>query len=300
MIHRPFWGGVVPRSRFVPLGALLVLSLIWGYNWVVMKVAIADCPPLLFAALRVLGGALALLPVLGVARRPLAMPPLSYLVPLGLLQSTAFVGLALWALQYAGAGPTAVLVYMMPIWLTLLAWPFLGEPVRGRQWAALGLAGAGVLAIVAPWAPRHAPVVGTVLALLAGLAWAVSALWQKRRAPPGFDLWVVTFWQMTLGGMALAVIAILVEPWHIHWTAGFIAALVYNAVPGTALALVLWAYAVDNLPTGIAGMATLVTPLIGALAAWWQLGERPSGTEVGGMVAILMSLALLVSAQWLA
>ena len=41
------------HGTLLPLTAVALLSLIWGYNWVVMKVAIADCGPLLFAALRV-------------------------------------------------------------------------------------------------------------------------------------------------------------------------------------------------------------------------------------------------------
>ncbi|MHB1565782.1 MAG: DMT family transporter [Acidiferrobacter sp.] len=176
----------MPRPRLLPVLALGLLTLIWGYNWVVMKTALVDCPPLLFAALRVLFGALALVPVLLVMKRPLAPPPMSYIVPLGLLQSTGFVGFALWALAYSGAGPTAILVYMMPLWFMLLAWPLLGERVRGWQWPALVLALVGLVCILEPW-HQHGHAVGTVLALLSGLFWAASSVWQKKRAPEGLD-----------------------------------------------------------------------------------------------------------------
>ncbi|MDA8361659.1 MAG: DMT family transporter [Gammaproteobacteria bacterium] len=280
------------RSRALPLAALGLLTAIWGYNWVVMKVALADCPPLLFAALRVLAGAATFVPVLLVLRRPLAPPPLRYVIPLGLLQTTGFVGFALWALAHGAAGTTAVLVYMMPIWLMILAWPLLGERIRGLQWPALFLALAGVLCIVAPW-QTHAPLLGTGLALASGLFWALSAIWQKRQAPAGLDLLRVTFWQMITGGGVLAVMAACLGPLSVHWTGLFVGALLYNAIPGTTVALALWGYALHNLRPGIAGMATLVGPLIGVLAAWLQLGERPVFLEGMGMLAIFAALALV-------
>ncbi len=281
-----------PKSSTLALAALGLLTLIWGYNWVIMKSALVDAPPLIFAALRVLFGALVLFAALAWMKRPLGMPPWRYVVPLGLLQSAGFVGFALWALQYSQAGQTAMLVYMMPIWLMMLAWPILGEPVHGLQWPALAFAFAGLVAILAPWKLHH-QLLGSFLALLSGIFWAASSLWQRRMAPPKTDLYAATAWQMAWGGVALAILAVVVEPVRIDWTPLFWGALLYNAIPGSALALVLWAYAVDRLPSGIAGMATLFSPLIGVLAAWLQLGERPGLWEGLGIVAIFIALALV-------
>ena len=156
--------------------------------------------------------------------------------------------------------------------------------------------GRPILAIVAPWG-GHVPLRGTVLALLSALFWAVSPIWQRRMSPRGLDLLNVTFWQMLLGGMALALFAVVVEPWHINWTPTLVGALLYNAIPGTTLALFLWAYAVDNLSSAVVGMGTLVAPLLGVLAAWWQIDEVPSPTEGVGIAAILGGLAVLAWQQ---
>ncbi|MHB1778924.1 hypothetical protein [Acidithiobacillus sp.] len=75
----------------------------------------------------------------------------------------------------------------------------------------------------------------TLLALLAGIFGAASAIWQKRHAPPGQDLFTVTLWQTTIGGLGLALMAGIVDPLTIHWMPAFICAFLYNAVPGTAL-----------------------------------------------------------------
>ncbi|POB10030.1 DMT family transporter [Sulfobacillus sp. hq2] len=280
------------RSTTRPLLALALLTLIWGYNWVIMKSALVDAPPLYFAAFRVLGGVIVLFGVGIATKRPLKAPTWRYVIPLGLLQTTGFVGFALWALQFGGAGQTAMLVYMMPLWLIILAWPLLGERVHGLQWPALTLALVGLVFILKPWHTQP-HTLGTLLALLSGVFWAASAVWQKRAAPPQTDIIAVTAWQTAVGGLALILLAFWLEPLRIHWTPLFIGALLYNAIPGSAIALLLWAYAVDRLPPGMAGMATLFSPLIGVLAAWLQLGERPGLFEGMGMTAIFLALALV-------
>lgn len=281
----------MPRL-ILPAAALGLLSLIWGYNWVVMKMALRDCPPLLFAAMRVLGGAFILLPLLRILGRPMTLPPLGYALPLGILQSTGFVGCTLWALEFAGAGKTAILVYMMPLWLLLLAWPLLGDRIHGLQWPAMGFAFLGLLLILDPQHP-HEDFRGTTLAILSGLFWAASAVWQKKKSPPGLDLLVVTTWQMVFGGLVLAAIALSVDPLRIHWTVGLTEALLYNAIPGNALAWFLWAYALHRLPSGVAGMGTLLAPMVGVLASWIQLGERPGSREFAGMLLVFLALILV-------
>ncbi len=280
------------RPNRLPLLALFFLSLIWGYNWVVMKVALASCPPLLFASMRVMGGAVVLLLILKAMGRPIPLPPLGYILPLGLFQSTGFVGLTLWALEFGGAGKTAVLVYMMPIWLLLLAWPFLGQKIRGLEWISLLLSFCGLLLILEPWHVQQS-VEGTLLAILSGISWAASAIWQKRKAPGDLDLLNATVWQMILGGAVLTLLAFAVDPVSIHPTPGFFMALSYNAILGNALAWLLWSYALHHLPPGVAGMGTLLAPLIGVLASWGQLGERPGLLEGAGMGLILLAMMLV-------
>ncbi len=279
------------NSTAIPFLALFLLSLIWGYNWVVMKIALSHSPPLLFAAMRVLGGTAVLFLILRLMGRPLSLPPIGFVLPLGLLQSTGFVGCTLWALEYGGAGKTAILVYMMPLWLILLASPILGERIHSLQGLALGIAVLGLVFILEPW---HLQVgKGTVLALLSGFFWAASAIWQKKKYSPGQDLLDVTAWQMLFGGGVLLILALSVGPWHIEWTPGFAAALFYNAVPGNALAWLLWVYALHRLPSGVAGMGTLLAPAVGILSAWLQLSERPGVMEASGMGLIFLAMFLV-------
>ena len=279
-------------GRDLGILALVVLGPIWGYGWVASKVALAYSQPLTFAALRVVLSALCLFLVLIVTRRSLRPPPLGYTAVIGLLQTTAFVGLVIVALHSGGAGKVAVLTYTMPFWLLLLAWAFLGERLRGTQWLAVGLALAGLLLVLSPWRLQGA--FSSMLAVAAGISWAASAIvvktLQKRQ---DVDLLSLTTWQMLFGSLPLILIALLTGHGGPEWSAPFIWALAYNVVLGNALAWLLWMFALRKLSAGAAGLGTLATPVIGVAAAWLQLGERPTAGEAAGMALIVVALAIV-------
>jgi drug/metabolite transporter (DMT)-like permease len=127
------------RHAIGPAAALGALTAIWGYNWVVIKIALVDSPAMSFSALRAGLSAVALFAVLIAMRQPLRPARGKPLIVLGLLQTTGFVGLVSLALVDGAAGKNAVLAYTMPFWTLLLAGPLLGERVRGAQWVAVAL-----------------------------------------------------------------------------------------------------------------------------------------------------------------
>jgi drug/metabolite transporter (DMT)-like permease len=131
-----------------------MLALIGGYNWVVMKVGLQYSQPFTFSALRAFLGAVVPFALMVILRRPLRPRALGFTVALGLLQTTAFLGLLTWALQNGGAGKTAILTYTMPFWLLLMAWVVLGERLKRFQWVAVGLALCGLILILSPWRLR--------------------------------------------------------------------------------------------------------------------------------------------------
>lgn len=287
------------RDRDLGAAALILLALIWGYNWVVMKIGLGYAQPFAFAALRTFLGALSLFLLLILLRRSLRPQAVGYTIVIGLLQTTGFVGLLMWALQNGGAGKTSVLTYTMPFWLLLLARAFLAERLRGTQWLAVGLALAGLVLVLSPW--RLQGVFSSLLAVAAGISWAASAIvvkkLQKRRH---VDLLSLTTWQMLFGSLPLILIALLTARGGPEWSTPFIWALAYNVVLGNALAWLLWLFALRRLSAGAAGLGTLATPVIGVAAAWLQLGERPTPGEAAGMALIVAALAVLAARELVA
>jgi len=274
------------------VGALILLALIWGYAWVVMKVALGYAEPFTFAAMRAVLSAVLLMLVLLVSRRSLKPRALGLTVLLGLLQTTGFAGLVMWALHSGGAGRTSVLTYTMPFWLLLMAWVALGENLRGLQWLAVALALGGLIFILDPW--RLHGVVSSVLAVGGGFCWALSAvvakLIHKRHA---VDLLSLTAWQMMLGAVPLVIVALLTATKAPVWSASFIWALAYNVLLANGLAWVLWLFVLKALPAGTTGVSSLANPALGVLFAWIQLGERPGLTDAIGMALIVVGLVVL-------
>lgn len=276
-----------------PVLALTALALIWGYNWVVMKQALAWSAPLDFAALRSVLGGLCLLLVLAWRRdslRPLHLRPMLWLA---LLQTAGFVGCIALALEYGAVGKSTVLAYTMPLWAVLFAALFLGERIRGPQWLALGLALPGLVGIASPWRLDFQPF-STLLALAAGLWWGISVVVAKRlRLNRPRELLNVSAWQMLVGGLALAVLALLVPGRPVSWNAPFAWALAYNAVPASALAWLLWLYVLQKLPAGVTGLSALAVPVVSIICAWLILDEVPAPVEAAGMLLILAGLGIL-------
>jgi drug/metabolite transporter (DMT)-like permease len=284
-------------TGFGPVAALAALTGIWGYNWVVIKVALADASPLTFAALRSLLSAVLLFAVLLLTGRALAPVRGRSMIVLGLLQTTGFVGLVALALESGAAGKSAVLAYTMPFWTLLLAGPLLGERVRGLQWVAVALAGIGLVGIVSPW-DEALGIGDSLLSLAAAWCWAASNIVVKRMALDGNELLNVSAWQMSVGALVLGALALVAGDESVRWTPSFSIALAYNVVLATALAWLLWVFALSRLSAGAAGLASLGAPVFALGAAWVQLGERPTLTEGAGMLLTLAALAVLSLTGW--
>lgn len=278
------------------LAALFALALIWGYNWVVMKRALAYMGPFQFAAARMLLAALVLFAVVIVTKRPWRPRALPQTMLIGLLQTCGFSALIVWALLAGGAGKVAVLSYTMPFWVMLLAWPLLGERLRGLQWFAAGAALAGLTCILEPW-HLHGSLLSDVLAVAAGLCWALAVILAKRlqRRGPAVDVLAFTAWQMFMGALPLLALASVIPAPPTHWTPYLIVALAYNVIACNALAWPLWLFALQRLPAGITGMISLLTPVVAVLAAWLELAEVPTALEIVGMVLIGAALVAIAA-----
>ncbi|MEO6117872.1 MAG: DMT family transporter [Methylotenera sp.] len=274
--------------------ALMVLTLIWGYNWVVMKNALQYAGAFQLAAMRTGIGALCLFILLAILRKPFSVKEVPTLILLGVLQTCGFTGLLIWALVSGGAGKTAVLTYTMPFWVMMLAWPLLGEKISGLQWPAAVLSMMGMLFILDP---LHLGADGSslFLAVLSGFFWALSVIVAKKlhQRSPDLDLLSLTAWQMLFGAIPIVIAAFIIPAAPIQWTPYFIGAVVYNAVLCNALAWLLWLYALQHLSAGVASMATLLGPVIAVLAAWVELNEVPNATESIGMMLIALSLVII-------
>lgn len=280
----------IPRQGII---ALIALCLVWGYTWVILKEGVRYADPWVYAALRTVPGALLLFGLAALRGESLRLVSPKHVLLLGLWQTAGFNGLVSWALVSGAAGKTAVLVYTMPFWTLLIAWPVLGERIRGLQWAAVALSAAGLVLIIEPWELKGSAA-ANALAILTGMCWAIAAVLTRRwRKYLNVGTVALTAWQMLLGGIVLALAAHFLAARTTQWTPYFVFLLGYATLFGTVLGWALWFYVLKLLPAGIAGLAVMAVPAIGVLSSHWQLGEQPTAIEGAGMILIVLSLALL-------
>lgn len=281
-------------ARRSALIALAILSLVWGFNWIVMKAVLSFVGPLTFSAMRYVFGSAVLFAVLALRGENLAPTPWRSTLLIGLAQTTGFQALVQLALIAGGAGKTALLAYTLPFWMVPLAWWWLHEKPRPAQWISIALAAIGLVFVIEPW-HTIGSLLSTALALAGGLAWAIGTVISKRvfQQDPSVTPLQLTTWQMLFGTLVLCAIAFIVPERATAWTWPFIGALAYNALLSSGIGWVLWLLIVQRLPTQVAGLTSLLVPIAGVLFAWLLLSEKPDLAEWIGIGLIGVALVSL-------
>ena len=283
----------VPRRI---LFTMCVLSLIWSYNWIVVKEALQFSGPFDYSALRCIFGSLVMFSVLKFMKKPLTPPSLGRAFFLGLFQTAGFLCFSSWALVEGAVGKSAVLIYTFPFWTLLFARIALGERIRGAQWLGVVLAGCGLILVLEPWQPGGS-LFSRLLAVMSGVSWAISTVIAKNWRQRGdFDLLTVTAWQLLLGGIVCSVIAVAVPDKPIIWNAYFVLLIAASGIVATAFGWLLWLMILKHLSAGVAGLGMMAVPALGVLFSRLQYGETFDPVEIAGMLLLAASLVLL---SWL-
>src|SRR3954452_13067364 len=271
--------------------AIIVIS--WAGNWPLMKLAIADAPPLVFVLLRLVGTVVLMAPALHAIRVPLLPIPGERLglFWVGQFQVTGFLLFAIIGLAIGAPGRAIVLAYTFSLG-TIPIGILLGVERLGRLHligAAIGFA--GLVLFMNPglvdWSSGRT-LLGNAFLLLSAIAWAFgSCLYRRRIWRTRF--WTQTFWQLVVSApvvLAFALPQMTGEP--VHWSVGLAAILAYNWVVTTALGYFLWAKVLTAIPATTAGQVLALTPVGGFLL---------STAIFGGAVTfdVALAVALIVA-----
>jgi drug/metabolite transporter (DMT)-like permease len=272
---------------------MVLLVILWGYSWITSKIGLNYASPMDVVALRLELGILTLFIGLLWTGRPLKPQHWQALLMIGLIQTGAFLLLNTWALSEGGPGKTSVLVFTMPFWVLVFAWPMLHERIQGLQWVSVVLAIVGLLFVLEPWR-MHTSLFSKTLAVVAGMCWAIGVVYAKRlhnRAkvePLSF-----TFWQMIVGLIPVLICQALFDRPPIVWSNTFVVVTLFNGVMATGIGWLAWLYVLHRLPAGTTSLSSLGIPVIAIFSSWIQLGEQPGRSELLGMLLIGIALAVL-------
>lgn len=286
------------RSRRGAYAALVVLTLLWGSNWLALKFALEHAHPVVLNVHRTWLAVVVLFAVLILQRRPVLPPSWIAIAVTGLFQTTINIGSTTMALAGGGVGRTSVLVFTMPFWTLLLAWPVLHERVKGSQWFAVAFAFIGLTLVVEPW-NWQGDIGPKLWAVLSGFGWAAGTVATKyfQRARQ-FDPLNFLAWQMLLGVLPLTLLPIAFSFPATLWSAAYVAQLAYISVLSTAFGFMLWIAVLRVLPAGTASLNMFAVPVIALLSSMAVFDERLTGNEWGGIACIGVGLAIVAFNTW--
>jgi len=273
---------------------LVLLCIIWGVSWPVMRIALKEIPPFSMRTASAGLGALALYLVCLGRGRSLRIPDAkawAHVIVASLLNIAVFSLFTAFAQLATSTSRVAILVYTLPIWSVLLAWPLLGERPSRMQTAALGLCAAGLAILIYPLAAVGVPV-GVLFALAAALSWGAGTVYLKW-ARIAADPMGVACLQIAIAFVALALATLVFEGGPHFGAAGRTAlvATVLNGVVSNGLAYGLWFASVRRLSAVTASLGVLSVPVIGVIAAMVMLGEVPTATDIVGFAFIFAASA---------
>lgn len=275
--------------RHIALAVLV--TAIWGFNFVVIRLGLGSVPPLLLAALRFV---VAALPVVFLARPN--VPPLR-MIAVGV---TLFVGqfAFLFPAMKLGMPPgLASVTLQSQAFLTILfAALALGERPRSRQLAGAGVAALGLLTI-ASTVGGDFTVVGLGLTIASAASWALGNV--LMRGAGKVDMFPMMVWLSLVPPIPLFALSLVFEGWPAIVSGvtgmGLVGAgsVLYLALLATLVGFGLWGFLLKNHPASTVAPFSLLVPLFGTLSSWLVLGETFSPLRVAGMGLILLGLATI-------
>jgi drug/metabolite transporter (DMT)-like permease len=277
---------------------LVLLTLVWGVNWPVMKLGVTDFPPLTFRALSLVLG----LPVLGLALVVLKVPfrlPRHHWREFAVLTVT---NMLVWhvcmilALRNLSSGRAAILGYTMPIFSAVLGTIFFSAMLARRAWFGVAAAGLGVALLLWHELTGLAGKPGFVaLALFAAAVWALGTqlLRQSRIDLPTLAL---SFWMTAVAGVFMSVLAALFErsQWQVP-SAEVSWAIAFNAVLIFGFAHAAWFSLARNLPAVASTLSVMFIPVLGVLSGALWLGEVLHWQD---WAAVVLMMAAIASVLW--
>jgi drug/metabolite transporter (DMT)-like permease len=276
---------------------LVMLCLIWGITWPLMKIALVEIPPLSMRTLAAGVGAITLFGFCRARGCSFYVPNAktwAHIVIGAVLNIVAFAVLTAFAQMAAATSRVAIVTYTMPIWALVLAWLVLGERPTRIQSLAVGLCLLGLGILIEPLTTTGIPI-GLVLALCTGVCWAMGLVY-LRWAQIDADPMGVASLQLTIAFLIIAACLFAFEGWfHLgNAHAGALLATLFTGIGGNAIAYGLWFAIVRRLPAATASLGVLGSPVIGVVSSIIILGDRPTVTDGLGFALILAASACVL------
>ncbi|MBM4763213.1 DMT family transporter [Bacillus sp. B15-48] len=282
------------QQRIKPIIGIAFIVLVWGSVWPIYKVALEYTPPILFSAFRsLLGGVLFTLFLLPQWRKIRLKETWPIYTISTIFNVVLFFTLQTIGLQYLPSGLFAVLVYLQPVLVVLLAWIWLKEPLTVMKVVGILIGFFGVVFISSEGITGNISTIGVTLALITGISWAIGTVYIKRTSGFVDGLWLVAI-QNLIGGSTMTILGLTMEDvTTIEWNVPLILCILYGAIFGVTLAFVVYYKLMRAGEAGKVSSFTFLVPLISVLIGTVFLKEPFTLSLFVGMIMILVSIYLI-------
>ena len=270
--------------------ALLVV-VIWGFNFVVIKLSVAALPPLLAAALRFLFAAV---PLVFIIKPPKVAWQL--VVAYGFAFGVGLYGFLNLSMAWGmSAGLSSLTLQTQAFFTMALALVLLGERPRPTQILGAAIAFAGI-AVIASERLGGTSLLPLGMNLMAALSWGLANVLIKKAGR--VDPVSLTVWGALVVPLPLLALSLLVEgPGTVmtamagfSWAdAGLIAFLAY---PATLLGMAIWSWLMARHPASVVAPFTLLVPITGLASGYLVLGETVTPIEIAGALLVIAGLVV--------
>jgi len=287
----------MPRLSRRDLLLLVLLTLFWGVNWPVMKLGVAQLPPLYFRSICLAGGLAVIWAWARVTGVPLAVPPGGWPTILKLAVPNMIVWhlLAIVAVKLLPSGRAAILGYTMPVWAVVFGLLLFNERPLPRHWIGVLAAFVGTLLLLSSELTSLAGApLGTILMLVAAASWGYGTHLMRRHLT-AMPIIALTFWMLAFTVAAMITASVVFEagrwrqPTRLEW-----AAILYNMVLAVAFCHVVWSMIARKLPPAASGLSVMMIPVLGVFSGMWILGEQPLWQDYVALALILAALSTVL------
>ncbi|MDB5763244.1 MAG: Permease of the drug/metabolite transporter superfamily [Herminiimonas sp.] len=269
----------------------LMVVVIWGFNFVVIKIGLQGLPPVLFTALRFVFAAL---PMVFFIKRPAV--PWKLLAGYAMFQFALQFTLLFSGMQLGFPPGLASLVIQLQAFFTIgLAVLVLGERPLMTQLAGALIAFSG-MALVAAQLDAKATVIGFVMVVSGGFCWGVANIFTKKIGKVNPLALVV--WGSLIASPPLLIASLVIEgprAWadaaaHLDWLS--VGAVLFQSYPNTLVGFGIWSMLMRKYPTASIAPFTLLVPVTGMLSSAAVLGEPLQWWKITAGMLVLCGLAL--------
>ena len=290
--HRP-----MPALNRKQLILLVLLTLVWGLNWPIMKLGVSAFPPLSFRSLSMWLGLPVLAGVLLWRRVPFKVARAHWreLAILTVFNMLFWHTLIILAVQSLSSGRAAILGYTMPVFSAVIGAIWFGQRLAGRAWLGVAAAALGVVLLL--WheitALSGRPQ-GVAMMLVGAGGWAIGTQLMRRTTIPAPTL-ALSFWMTLLTALWMTALAALFEHQRWAWPSAPVwGAIVYNALGVFAFAQVLWLMLARDLPPIASTLSVMFIPVLGVFSGAVLLNETLHWQDWAAVALVVLAIATVL------